>query len=510
MLFRLRGVEAGGLRRGLALVAPLLLLACDKDKRDKRPTDDAGPSPDTGPIHDSAPGCDTGHLVDDGECVPASCGSGPWGNLDVDDSTVYVDATAAEGGDGGEAAPFTSIQAGLDAAGDADGGLVAVAAGTYPETLELGRDHDGVLLAGRCRELVVIDASVGDESTPGIDMDANSSEVEVSGVTVSGSRYVGVRIGRGTMTIRDCTVAESEYAGVQAYQAGIQATALKMEGCEVRGNTYMGVLAFDSGTAVTLRETAIEDTQPTENGELGFGIGIHSGASLDAQACQVRGNTALGVAASVSGTSVTLWETTIEGTRPGENEEYGYGIQVADGASLDAEGCTVGDNTAMGVVAYDSDTTVTLLETAIEDTQPNQSGKLGTGSTSPTARAWTRRAARSGGMPLWACARPSPAPQSPSGRRSSRTPNPTRTACWGTASRSQMARAWTRRAAQSGTTPPWAWPRTTPAPRSRSRRPPSRIPGPTRTMSWGTGSSSPKARAWMRRAARSWGTPTRA
>ena len=31
--------------------------------------------------------------------------------------------------------------------------MVAVAAGTYPETLDLDRAHDGVRLAGRCREL---------------------------------------------------------------------------------------------------------------------------------------------------------------------------------------------------------------------------------------------------------------------------------------------------------------------------------------------------------------------
>jgi len=200
----------------LPILAALFLLACDKDKRKKPSTEDSNPTHDTAPPPDTEPGCDTGYLDDDGECVPAACGTGTWGNLEVDESTVYVDIAAAEGGDGSEAAPFTSIQAGLDAAGDADGGMVAVAAGTYPEMLELGRGHDGVHLAGRCKELVIIDASVEDESTPGLSILAMGSEVEVSGVTVSGSRYAGVLVGSGTTTMRDSTVAGCEYFGIAA------------------------------------------------------------------------------------------------------------------------------------------------------------------------------------------------------------------------------------------------------------------------------------------------------
>ena len=173
--FRQIAIEVTDLPPALALICPFLLLACDKDKHKKRQADDTGRTTDSGPAIDPDPDCDTGYLDDEGECVPAVCGTGAWGNLEVDESTVYVDIAAAEGGDGSEAAPFTSIQAGLDAAGDADGSMVAVAAGTYPETLELGRGHDGVRLAGRCCELVVIDASVGDDSTPGIQVDAKSS-----------------------------------------------------------------------------------------------------------------------------------------------------------------------------------------------------------------------------------------------------------------------------------------------------------------------------------------------
>jgi hypothetical protein len=46
-------------------------------------------------------------------------------------------------GDGSAASPLGSIQAGADLAGSRGGGLVAIAAGTYVENLELGEAHRG-------------------------------------------------------------------------------------------------------------------------------------------------------------------------------------------------------------------------------------------------------------------------------------------------------------------------------------------------------------------------------
>ncbi len=79
----------------IPVLAAFLLLACDKDKRKKPSTDDTSPTHDTGFAPDPDPDCDTGYLDDDGECVPVACGTGTWGNLEVDESTVYVDIAAA-------------------------------------------------------------------------------------------------------------------------------------------------------------------------------------------------------------------------------------------------------------------------------------------------------------------------------------------------------------------------------------------------------------------------------
>ena len=366
-------------RASLALVVPLFVLACEKDGRRRPSTDDTTPTYDTGPVTDPDPDCDTGLLDDDGECVPAACGTGTWGNLELDESTVFVDLAAADGGDGSEAAPFVSIQDGLDAAADADGGMVAVAAGTYQETLELGRGHDGVHLAGRCSELVVIDASVGGEYTSGIAVSARTSEVEVSGLTVSGAPWAGVFVGSGTLTLRDSTVARNEYMGIGAHQEGVYETSLAVESCEVTGNAMAGVAADESGTTVMLQGTIIEGSEPDENGQYGYGITAFGGASLSATSCELSDNTGIGVFAYDEGTTVALEGTTIRDTRSQGDGQGGYGVHVYGAASLMAEGCELLENRGAGVLSSGTDTAVSLQRTTIQGTQPSESGELGFG-----------------------------------------------------------------------------------------------------------------------------------
>jgi len=361
----------------LSLVVVALAPACDADRSKERSPAETGPAYDTGPVTD--PGCDTGHLDDDGECVPASCGTGTWGNLEADESTIYVDIAAAEGGAGSETAPFSSIQLGLDAAGDAGGGMVAVAAGTYQETLQLGLSHDGVTLAGRCSDLVVIDASAGDEWTPGIRIDAMQSEVVVAGVTVDGARYPGVLVGAGRATVRDSKVVGSEYCGFAAFQSEEHETSLVVESCEVSENTATGVLAYGSGTSVVLRDTIIQDSSPDSVGENGYGINVYGGANLMAESCEVSGSTAVGVLVNESGTTVTLLGTTIQGTKPNQHGEGGYGIDIYSGASLEADTCALSGNTVVGILAAGSGTTVALRGTTIDGNLADENEEFGYG-----------------------------------------------------------------------------------------------------------------------------------
>ncbi len=345
----------------------LLLLGCDGARR---------PDLDTG----EASNCAEGFAAEGRQCVPLACGTGRWGTLDLGEDAVYVDIDAAEGGVGSEGAPFRSIQAGLDLAGSQGGGTVAVAAGSYSETLVFSTDHPGVQLAGRCRELVTLDAAGGDESTPGIDIDTRYGDVELSGVSVVGSSHLGVRVDSGTVRLVALAVEGSASVGVEINRSGVPApTTVEMEGCDVVGNTEMGVLAWDQGMQVSLVDTVIRDTRPTEAGTGGYGILARYGVALSLEACDIASNTEAGIVAVDSGTEIALLDTVIRDTRTHGDGRNGWGIWLGGGAALTAQGCAVVGNAAAGILALESGTQAALLDTSVQDTVPDGTGAGGYG-----------------------------------------------------------------------------------------------------------------------------------
>jgi len=213
-----------------------------------------GPQPHDGQHSTDPTGtCPTGEVLDGETCVPEACGVGTWGDLPVDGDTVYVAAGGT--GDGTVEQPLGSIQAALDLAGEQGGGLVAVAAGRYLETLSMGKDHDGVTLAGRCRELVTIDGSEGEE-VPAVEVvgeNGRRPEVQIQGVTVTGGRYVGV---------------------------WVQEAAVVVDGVDVAENTHSGVVAAEAD--VVLTGVGVFDTRPDGRGDFGRGIDVEAGATDDA------------------------------------------------------------------------------------------------------------------------------------------------------------------------------------------------------------------------------------
>ena len=340
-------------------------------------------------------GCATGQLLDADVCVPEACGVGRWGN--VAEAGVYVDVDAAEGGDGSEGAPLRSIQAGLDLAADHDGGIVAVAAGTYVETIGMASQHHGVTLAGRCRELVTIDGSEGDEDEPAIEVigERRRPEVGIEGVTVTGGTGSGLWVEWAVVSVWASDVRASTGDGFVAVDAeawldhvgifdsraersghygyGIEvsgASDLTAIGCIVQGNTDIGILAAGTGTTVHLEGTDVLDTLPRSDGSFGQGVHVRGGAGLTATGCTVRGNTGAGVFAGSAETAVDLTDTAILDALP-DDDGLGLGIEVADGAALTATRCTIAGSIRTGVYVEGLGTTVDLVDTSILDTSPS-------------------------------------------------------------------------------------------------------------------------------------------
>ncbi len=357
------------------------------------------------PTPDPVTTCAGGEVLDGETCVPEACGAGTWGNLPVDGNTVYVNVEAVESGDGSGSAPLTSIQAGVDLAGERGGGLVALAAGTYVEVVAMGSGHDGVTLAGRCRELVTMDGSEGDDQ-PAIEIigERKTPEIGIEGVTVTGGTYSGMWVQAAMVSVSASDVRQNAVAGIIAAEAEVTlddvgaydsqpslggdwgrgidvepGAALTATRCIVQGNTEVGVFASGAGTLVELVDTRILDTSPSPDGSGGHGVEVNGGAALTATGCTVQGNTELGVLASDAGTAVDLVDTAILDTSPSPDGNGGRGIGVQAGAALTATGCTVQGNTDVGVLAWDAGTVVDLVDTEVLDTFPRPDGNSGRG-----------------------------------------------------------------------------------------------------------------------------------
>ncbi len=351
--------------------AVLILAGCDGRNQ---PCCPQGPG-DTG----TGSTCGEGWNLDGDECVPQGCGVGTWGGLEVDTSTVYVDIAAAAGGDGSEGAPFTSIQAGLNAAGQAGGGMVAVARGSYSENLEIGTDHADVHLAGRCQELVVLDGVQLPTETPVIAVGSSGAAATLSGLTISGAGHYGISVSSGRVTLFDITIADSRNVGIFAYQSGIMTTTLLAESCTIAGTRGLGIVADRTGTEVTIRDSTIRDTRPDEEGRYGYGAYADDGARLVLEHTFLHGNHVIGLVARDSRTTVIIRDSTIQDTQPDEDGQFGYGAYARNGARLMLEHTILHGNHTHGLVARDSDTRVSIRDSTIEDTVPDEDGRYGYG-----------------------------------------------------------------------------------------------------------------------------------
>ena len=383
----------------------------EDDEPDVEPGDDdtsaSLPACEPDDVHDPDLPVELLAVFPDG-CVPEACGVGRWGNLEVGEGTVHVDAGASGGGDGSEAAPFTSIQAGLARAAEADSGRVVVAAGTYVENLQLTEGQDGVHLCGRCQELAVLDGSEGEEDDAGVRATGFMGDEEwvISGLTVTGAPQVGIRLDSGDLTLDSTSVDSNRVIGVWAdghashlrvedstvtstlrnafgqYGHGIQVTdgaLLEAESSTVVGSENTGIIAGGDGTELLLDRVEIRGSLDGVEGDAGRGIELQTGARLEARSCRLSGNAGCGILALDPGTEVVLTDVEILDTTQGSEPEGGRGIEVQLGSRLEAHSCQLAGNSGIGISITDAGTEAVLVSVEIRDTLLSEAGDGGVG-----------------------------------------------------------------------------------------------------------------------------------
>ncbi len=383
-------------------VPPLMLAPCPEGWREvtENGISECDPYPVTGPAT-----CETGeaHFLGEPGCRPIGtpCPAGDYAAaLPTAGTVVYVKAGAAAGGDGSLEAPYAALSV-VPWAGLSPGTTVALAKGTYPGTLQV---KEGVRVIGACvREtrvtgnaglaLGVITAldGVGEATIQNLTIGetaqragvANFEEhsITLEGVLIDGVHTVGIAAdGPGSMmTLSDTVIRGTRPRasdgtlgrGINLQAgAGLTATRLLVEGCH-----DVGLFAQDTGTAISLVDTVVRDTQPQESdGTFGRGINLKWGPTLTATRLLVEGNHEIGVYGADDGTALSLTDARVRDTLPQMSDDTGgLGIFVELGAGLTGSRLVVEGSHEVGVFALNAGTTVSLLDTIIRDTQPQAS-----------------------------------------------------------------------------------------------------------------------------------------
>ncbi len=213
------------------------------------------------------------------------------------------------------------------------------------------------------------------------------ARLEASRLLVSTVRDVGIFLGEtDTAVILTDTVVENTQprSGDARGGRGIDVRAggfLEASRVLLSENREAGFAAVEEGTAAVLTDVVVRDTQPQQSDRRhGVGVGVRLGASLEASRVLVSGNRAEGIFVAGAGTAVTLADAVIQDTQPRESDGlFGRGIEVLDGATFGATRVLVSRSREQAVLALGTGATVTFADVVVRDTLPRANDDFGGG-----------------------------------------------------------------------------------------------------------------------------------
>jgi len=216
------------------------------------------------PILPSA-ACASGTMALPGEtsCRPvAPCGTGPWADIPTDSSTQHVDVSFTGASDGTAAAPWDTIQAGVDAA--AAGAVVAVAPGSYSENVRI--EDKAVKLWGKCPDQVAL---VSPNNTAAVFVRAGGDHSEVRRLAIGGRTGVLVE-NADSVWVDQLWIHDLTWIGVYVYAPTEGATA----SATVTGTLVEDVVShgmYNLGSTLDVVDSVVRRVLPTDD-EAGRGI----------------------------------------------------------------------------------------------------------------------------------------------------------------------------------------------------------------------------------------------
>jgi hypothetical protein len=255
----------------------------------------------------------------------AECGTGAWGDAPLDADTEYVDGSyAGNDSDGSPTKPWPTIQQGVDAA--TSGAVVAVAAGSYVEDVEL--TGKAVRIWGRCPRLVEIVGSATGYAPVLVSELGDGSELH--NLALTGSNAGLVVAASEQLLAAGVWIHDTAQRGV-AVENAFGPVELTLRNCLIERATVVGLALL--GATVSLESVVVRDTAPGHEAPI-FGGGLAADVSpYDDTRAQVTVSGSVvertrDYALSIVGSDATIERSVIRDTLPRADLQYGRGVEI--------------------------------------------------------------------------------------------------------------------------------------------------------------------------------------
>ena len=319
-------------------------------------------------------------------CVPiGDCGAAfPPAN-----ATLFVDPAGAV-----DATHFTRIKDAM--AASTSGAVIAIASGTYPESLVATTD---LTLVGHCAAKVSI-VGAG-SSVRGLRVESGA-KVTARGLTIT-KQFIGVSVGVGaSLALSDSVIEANSEVGISLSEGvstfigerlavrdnkegssglhgwGLNAQAgatVTVTDSAFSGNHYANV-RLSSKTSGTFERIVLRDGKPTTMEDVGRGLSVQEGATAKVTRAAIVDNYEIGILAA-DATTIELEDVLVGRTKLARSGAFGRALDAFGGAQVHAKRFHAYDNHDASVIVVESGTHVTLEASSIVDTAFEKKGLLG-------------------------------------------------------------------------------------------------------------------------------------
>lgn len=187
----------------------------------------------------------------------------------------------------------------------------------------------------------------------------------VTGTTVTcnePAEAVGVIAAHGPLNLRNLTVGGAR-PGVSSMLGG----RVELQGVVVSEASVIGI-TVGGGSSVTGNDVVVRDTGPDAEDNFGTGIQVVSGGTVELTRAVVERNLGAGVLAAYSPTTVTLTDVAIHGNLPRGDRDAGIGVDAGQGPTVTMNRVSIQDNHMVGVRAMEPGTSVTMTDCLVINT----------------------------------------------------------------------------------------------------------------------------------------------